>query len=198
MTEGTRLVASASQTIGPFFHVGPGATDRFGQMAHPDAAGEHIGLHLRILDGRGAPVPDALVELRQADADGVYSSAPTSPADSPPFTGFGRLPTDDDGRCTFETIRPGPVHDGSGMWHASHINVCIFMRGMMRHLYTRLYFQDDPGLDNDPLLALVAADRRATLLARPCPGAPGSSPGTADWEFVVRLQGDGETVFFDV
>ena len=198
MTGGRHLVASASQTIGPFFHVGPGATDRFGRMAHPDAPGEHIGLHLRIVDGDGAPVPDALVELRQADADGVYSSAPPSLADSPAFTGFGRLPTDDDGRCTFETIRPGSLQDGSGMRHASHINVCIFMRGMMRHLYTRLYFQGDPALDDDPLLALVSADRRATLIARRRTGEPGSSPGTADWEFVIRLQGDGETVFFDV
>jgi protocatechuate 3,4-dioxygenase alpha subunit len=188
---GERLVASASQTIGPFFHVGPGATDRFGRLAQPGAAGEHIRLHFRVLDGDGAPVPDALVELCQADADGVYPSAAASPGDPPAFTGFGRLATDAEGRCTFETIRPGTVRDGSGVTHASHVNVCMFMRGLMRHLYTRVYFHGDPALDRDPLLSVVPAERRATLVATP-------RPGTADWELVIRLQGDGETVFFDL
>jgi protocatechuate 3,4-dioxygenase alpha subunit len=203
MTQRGRLVASASQTIGPFFHVGPGATERHGRMARADASGEHIRLHLRVLDGDGAPVPDAMIELRQADADGVYSSAPSPPIDpAPVFTGFGRLPTDDDGRCTFETIRPGPVRDELGATHAPHVNICIFMRGLMRHSYTRLYFAGDPVLDRDPVLSVVPADRRATLIAQPRAGAPEDShqaaPAAADWELVIRLQGDGETVFFDI
>ena len=199
-----RLVATGSQTIGPFFHVGPGATDRFGRMAEPGTRGEHIELRIRVLDGDGSPVPDAMIELWQADANGVYSSPPSGAgASPPPFTGFGRLPADTDGWCTFETIRPGSVDKGAGGRQAPHVNVCLFARGLLRHLNTRIYFEDDPELSSDPLLSLVPPDRVPTLVARRPPAdasTPSSSGGAAiaRWEFVIRLQGENETVFFDV
>jgi protocatechuate 3,4-dioxygenase alpha subunit len=137
-----------------------------------------------VLDGAGAPLPDAMIEIYQADAAGEYGTSG--------FTGFGRLATNSDGFCTFETIRPGPVADAAGRTQASHINVCLFARGLLRHLYSRVYFAGDPDLDADPLLALVPAERRATLLAAPVDGAPGR------WNWDVHLQGAGETVFFDL
>jgi len=180
------LVATSSQTVGPFFHVGPGATDALGRMAPPSTPGDHITLRVRVLDGEEAAVPDALVELWQADGEGRYASP--SPEGTPPaFSGFGRLGTDGDGWCAFATIRPGIV---AGTGQAPHVNVCLMARGLQRHLYTRLYFDGDTGLETDPVLSLVAATRRDTLLARQ------TSP--AVWELVIRLQGDGETVFFDL
>jgi protocatechuate 3,4-dioxygenase alpha subunit len=208
-SQDTRLVASASQTVGPFFHVGPGGTDRFGRMAGPDTPGERIRLRVRVLDGDGLPVNDALIELLQPDAGGTYSappsapsapaapstptapSAPAAPAAPASFTGFGRLGTDADGWCTFETIRPGRAPDGPRAAEAPHLEVCLFARGLLRHLYTRIYFDDDPANASDPLMSLVPEDRRDTLVAH-------RSGDPATWEFVVRLQGVGETVFFDV
>ncbi len=182
------LIASASQTIGPFFHVGPGASDRCGVVAAPGVPGERIRLRVQVLDGDGAPVNDALVELQQADANGVRPPLPAGPADPvPAFSGFGRLATSEDGVCCFETIRPG----ASSPDEAAHITACLFMRGLLRHLVTRVYFDGDPAIDRDPILALVPADRRATLMARP------AGDGVT-WTFVVRLQGDRETVFLDV
>jgi protocatechuate 3,4-dioxygenase alpha subunit len=182
------LIASSSQTIGPFFHVGPGASDRGGVVAAPGVPGERIRLRVQVLDGDGAPVNDALVELQQADATGVHAGPPAGPGDLPPaFSGFGRLCTSEDGVCCFETIRPG----ASSRDEAAHITVCLFMRGLLRHLVTRAYFDGDPALDHDAILALVPADRRATLVARP------SGDGVT-WDFVIRLQGDRETAFFDV
>ena len=181
------LIASSSQTIGPFFHVGPGAGDRCGVVAAAGVPGERIRLRVQVLDGDGAPVNDALVELQHADANGVRPG-PVEPGDPPPaFSGFGRLATSEDGACCFETIRPGT----SSPDEAAHITVCLFMRGLLRHLVTRVYFDGDPALDRDAILALVPAARRATLVARP-------TGDGATWEFVVRLQGDRETVFFDV
>jgi protocatechuate 3,4-dioxygenase alpha subunit len=161
------LIATSSLTVGPFFHVGPANTDRFGRMVSSDAPGEHIHLDVRVLDGEGEPVTDAMIELWQ------------------PGTGFGRLGTNRDGGCRFETIRPA-----AGTPEAPHINACIFARGLLRHLYTRIYFEGDPALDQDPLLSAVPEARRPTLLAR--------HSAETTWEFVVRLQGVDETVFFDI
>ena len=138
------------------------------------------------------PVPDALIELWQADADGVYVRpqdledvlTPTG------FCGFGRLPTGPDGACVFETIRPGAERDAQGRTQAPHINVCLLARGLLRQIYTRIYFAGDPDLASDVVLAHVPEGRRPTLLAQP--GGPGA------WAFDLRLQGDAETVFFDL
>jgi protocatechuate 3,4-dioxygenase alpha subunit len=185
------LIASSSQTVGPFFHVGPGASDRCGVIAGPDVPGERIRLCIRVLDGDDAPVPDAMIELRQTDASGRYTQPPASRDEPPPaFTGFGRLSTTEDGVCCFDTIRPGPPV-GSTPPEAAHIVVCLFMRGLLRHLYTRVYFDADPALDRDPVLSLVPADRRETLVAR-------RSEEHGTWDWAVRLQGDHETVFFDL
>jgi protocatechuate 3,4-dioxygenase alpha subunit len=186
------LVATSSQTVGPFFHFGLADNATLGCLVRPDTRGERIRLRIRVVDGDGAPLPDALVELWQADADGVYVR-PDDPKDvlaPPAFCGFGRLPTGADGACVFQTIRPGGVRDAQGQPQASHINVCLFARGLMRQVYTRIYFEGDPALESDAVLALVPEDRRQTLMARQ--GDP------ADWAFDVRLQGDGEPVFFDL
>jgi protocatechuate 3,4-dioxygenase, alpha subunit len=183
MTE-PRLVATPSQTVGPFFHFGLATNAALGTVAPPGARGERVRVRVRVLDGDGLPVPDALVEVYQADADGVYGQ--------PAFDGFGRLPTDANGICVFDTIRPGAVRHGTGERQAPHINVCLLARGLLRQVYTRIYFAGDAAHAADPLLALVPADRRETLMARPADSEP------QIWEFVIRLQGDAETVFFDL
>ena len=185
------IVASASQTVGPFFHVGPARSDHLGRMAGADTPGEAMRLRVRVLDGDGVPVNDALVEVWQADAAGACPPQPPAGQSPPSFSGFGRLATNDDGWCTFETIRPGAESGAGGVDQAAHFTVCLFMRGLLRHLYTRIYFAGDPALETDPLLGIVPEARRRTLLAHP--GADG-----ATWEFTVRLQGDGETAFFDL
>ena len=186
-----RLIATPSQTVGPFFHFGLADHATLGCLVRPDTRGERIRLKIRVFDGDGAALPDALVELWQADADGVYVR-PDDPRDllAPAgFCGFGRLPTGADGACVFETIRPGAVRDADGQPQAAHINVCLFARGLLRQVYTRIYFAGDAMLDSDRVLALVPESRRQTLVARPESG---------QWVFDVRLQGDGETVFFDL
>jgi protocatechuate 3,4-dioxygenase alpha subunit len=175
------FIATPSQTVGPFFHFGITTDQRLGSVA-PAAAGERLRLRIRVLDGDGMPLPDAMIEIYQANAAGEYGT--------PGFSGFGRLATAADGSCVFDTIRPGRVRDAAGGGQAAHVNVCVFARGLLRQLYTRVYFAGDPDLDADPVLALVPADRRATLVASPADG------GT--WEWPVHLQGPAETVFFDL
>ncbi len=179
-------IATASQTVGPFFHFGLTTNAALGTLALENAAGERIRLRIRVLDGDGLPLPDAMIEIYQADAAGRYAQ--------PGFDGFGRLPTDDNGTCIFDTIRPGPVSLAGAGTEASHINVCVFARGLLRHLYTRIYFQGDADLERDPILLLVPGERRATLTAE----CAEDNADTQTWDFVVRLQGDEETVFFDV
>jgi protocatechuate 3,4-dioxygenase alpha subunit len=162
-----------SQTVGPFFDfcLTPDAT--YG-IVFPDAT-SRIRLLVRVLDGAGQPVPDAVVEIWQA------CDTPGSDA------GFGRLGTRADGSCEFDTVRPSDPSEG-----AAHVNVCLFARGLLRHLHTRVYFDRDPRLPSDPLLALVPEPRRSTLIAARDDGA------TDRWRFDIRLQGADETVFFDV
>ena len=176
-------LATPSQTVGPFFAVGIGP-DGLGAIAGPATRGERITLSIGVVDGDGQPVPDAMIELWHADADGRYGA--------PGFRGFGRQPTDAAGRCTFETIRPGAVTREGKPAEAAHVNVCLFMRGLLRHVYTRMYFAGDPALAGDPVLSHVPSERRATLLAQARLDAPSA------WEFEIRLQGADETVFFDL
>jgi protocatechuate 3,4-dioxygenase alpha subunit len=187
-----RLVATSSQTVGPFFHFGLADQAALGCLVRADTRGERIRLRVRVLDGDAQPLPDALVELWQADADGIYVR-PQDPKDvlAPAgFCGFGRLPTGPDGTCVFETIRPGAVRDAEGRAQAPHINVCLLARGLLRQVYTRIYFEGDPALESDAVLAFVPPERRRTLLAQPT--------GADEWSVEIRLQGDGETVFFDL
>jgi protocatechuate 3,4-dioxygenase alpha subunit len=197
MSERPRPIATSSQTVGPFFHFALTADARLGEIAPADAPGDRIQLKVCVLDGAGEPVPDAIVELYQADASGQYPDATTLRAPSPEartpvlFTGFGRLPTSEAGCCVFQTIKPGIVRVNDTE-QAPHINVCLLARGLLRQIYTRIYFTGDPGLAIDPILTLVPAERRSTLLAGPSASEPGL------WEFVIRLQGGEETVFFDL
>src|SRR5262249_53908415 len=109
------------------------------------------------------------------------------------FRGFGRCGTDADGGYAFDTIKPGPVPDPDGKPQAPHLVLAVFARGMLRHLYTRIYFGDEKGNAADPVLALVPADRRVTLIAERQTGN-----GGAVYKLDLCLQGDNETVFFDV
>ncbi|QXD15401.1 protocatechuate 3,4-dioxygenase subunit alpha [Rhodocaloribacter litoris] len=186
---------TSSQTVGPFFHDAliTGEAQRI--LAAPGARGERIYIEGTVYDGDGLPVPDALVEIWQADAAGRFPH----PADpeyrlaDPAFRGFGRSDTANDGRFHFETIRPGRRTGPDGDGHAPHVNVRVFGRGLLVHLVTRLYFEDEPTNATDPVLAQIALDRRSSLLARRV--ADGPPPC---YQFDIRLQGTGETVFFDL
>lgn len=184
------MIPSASQTVGPFFNYALTTDAGLGILARPGALGQPIHITFRIIDGDGAPAPaDALIEIWQADAHGRYPHPldPRAAEADPNFSGFGRLETSLDGTCTFATVKPGRVGD-----QAPHISLAVFARGLLKQLYTRLYFAGEAANAIDPVLALVPHERRATLLAKPMPGQPN------DWFFEIRLQGESETVFFDV
>jgi len=135
-----------------------------------------------------------MIELWQADAEGNYNHPedPGSKNVNAAFRGFGRMPTGEDGACLFETIKPGQVPGPGGRLQSPHINVSVLGRGLLKRLSTRIYFAGDPSNEADPILALVPAMRRDTLMARPDSTRPGH------WSFDVHLCGEGETVFFDV
>ncbi len=190
-----------SQTVGPFFKYGltPGGeyawNDAFtGDMITPDATGERIRIEGRVFDGDGQPVPDCMLEVWQADSQGRFADPQDKRAlPNSKFRGFGRVGTDANGVYAFDTIKPGGVPDPDGKPQAPHLLVAVFARGMLRHLYTRIYFDDEKANAGDPVLALVPADRRATLIAERDAGG-----GNAVYKLDLRLQGGDETVFFDV
>jgi protocatechuate 3,4-dioxygenase alpha subunit len=191
------LLPIPSQTAGPFFHLGLTAHRSIGSLAAAGVKGERIQLACRVLDGEGVPVNDAMIEIWQADAAGRYNhpddlrqSDTQSPVD-PEFHGFGRLATNEHGMCTFETIKPGRVPGNGNTFQAPHINVSVFARGILKRLATRIYFFGDPANPEDPILNLVPAERRNTLLAH-------GHTQPSEWHFDIRLCGDGETVFFDI
>lgn len=187
------MTITPSQTVGPFFAycMTPAAYGfpelASNDLAAEDAVGERIRFEGVILDGDGAPVPDAMVELWQADGEGRYPGA--GPETNRGFTGFGRAECDAAGRFGFSTVRPGPVRDpGLGLL-APHLNLGIFARGVLRRLYTRAYFEGETANEADPVLALVPPERRSTLIAR--------RQGPARYALEIRLRGEGETVFFE-
>jgi protocatechuate 3,4-dioxygenase alpha subunit len=187
-----KLTPTASQTVGPFFNLALTTNGDLGVLAREGAEGERIRLAFRVLDGDGAPTPgDSMIELWQADARGRYAHAldPRSIEADPNFYGFGRLETDANGECVFQTVKPGPVPDG-GRPQAPHINVMVFARGLLKQLYTRVYFDGDPANAVDPVLSLVPEARRATLIA--------TRTSDDSWSIEIHLQGPRETVFFDV
>src|SRR5277367_6710174 len=173
------LTPTPSQTGGPYLHLGLTDAHSISRIAGDGAKGQRVWLTFRVLDGEGAPVPDAMIELWQADSEGNYVRQESS-ADAA-FRGFGRLATAEDGACTFETIRPGSVAGPGETVQAPHINVSILGRGILKRLSTRLYFTGEPANATDPVLALVPESRRATLLAQPDPARSGH------WNFEVRL-----------
>ncbi|MFL6580203.1 MAG: protocatechuate 3,4-dioxygenase subunit alpha [Burkholderiales bacterium] len=183
------LTATASQTVGPYFRIGlePLYID---DLAPSAQAPRKMLIRGRVLDGDGQPVNDAILEIWQANEHGRYAhpdDTQNKPL-TPGFTGFGRVPVDDNGAFRFSTIKPGSVVGPRGMPQAPHLLVAIFMRGLLIHLLTRMYFPGDSGNQHDPVLQLVPPDRRATLVAN-------KSADVLEWNVV--LQGEGETVFFD-
>jgi protocatechuate 3,4-dioxygenase, alpha subunit len=179
------------QTVGPFFHGSLLALPRT-TIAPTDASGERIHIEGRILDGEGAAVTDAIVEVWQADADGRYRHPADDRGDEPSggFVGFGRSGTDREGRYGFETVRPGGVPAPDGSWQAPHLDVLVFARGLLDRLATRIYFEDD-ALARDPFLRTVPGERRATLIATLQDG------DGRRYRHDLVLQGESETVFFD-
>ena len=182
------LGQTPSQTIGPFFGYAlpyPGGAD----VAAPWQP-KSIRLHGTVYDGAGEPVPDAIIEIWHADADGgVITARGSLDRDGYTVTGFGRAAVDRAGHYSFSTIKPGPMRADA----APYILVTVFARGLTHHLFTRCYFDDETTRNaGDTLLAALAADRRATLV--------GVLDAPTSYRFDIRLQGDGETVFlnFDV
>jgi protocatechuate 3,4-dioxygenase alpha subunit len=176
--------------VGPYFAYGLAARQyRYphGQIVAGDIVGEdapeRIRVEGRVLDGRGEVIPDALIEFWQADARGRYGAEG--------FRGFGRQGTGTDprGRFVFETIKPGAAEGG-----APFITVVVFMRGLLSHVYTRLYFSDEEVANaRDPVLATVPGERRRTLIA-----TREATPSGVRYVFDIRMQGEDETVFFDL
>jgi protocatechuate 3,4-dioxygenase, alpha subunit len=186
-----------SQTIGPFLAIGLPWPD--GPFVVPPGAPGAIAITGRVVDGAGVPVPDALVETWQADADSRFdhpddprgAAAPAVTA----FRGFGRSATDVDGRYQIVTLRPGPLPCPGGGTEAPHLDVSVFTRGLLDRVVTRIYFADEAVANAaDPVLTAISdPDRRATLMARADPDRP-----AGEFRFDIRLQGEDETVFFDV
>ena len=183
-----------SQTVGPFFaysltpreYAFAGiVTD---DLRTDDAVGEPILIEGRVIDGEGVQVPDAMVEIWQADGAGNYAGRGSNTT----FKGFGRSETKGSG-FSFRTVKPGTVAGPDGKMQAPHINVSVFARGILLRMFTRIYFAGEVANDRDPILTLVPADRRATLVAR----REGSVEGMARYVFDIRLQGENETVFFE-
>lgn len=231
------LGQTPAQTLGPFFRQGLVRTrsvfatealcgderDVFHQyLANDSTPGERLRIEGVVYDGLQQPIPDAMVEIWQADAAGRYAhplaaqslpaagggATPAAVQGLAPFLGFGRAPTDDAGRYFFETIKPGVVPGPGGSVQAPHINLVLGARGMSRFAFTRIYFAADPELADDPVLGRVPVERRRTLLARRrAQSSPSADPSAMEHAsargivpvhvFDLHLQGDRETVFFD-
>lgn len=188
------LYPTSSQTVGPYLHIGLSGLNRDDlTQGCSDLGATPVVIEGRIIDGDGNPVPDGMIEIWQADARGIYAHPddPRHGAGGEQFSGFGRVATQPDGRFRFTTIKPGRVPAPGGQRQAPHLVVSVFMRGLLKHLSTRMYFPDEAGAnDQDWILARVPAGRRGTLVAQPAEG------GVLRWDIV--LQGTEETVFFDI
>ena len=190
-----------SQTVGPFFKYGLTPNGEYAwndaftnSTLTADVSGDRIRIEGRVFDGDGVAVPDCMLEIWQPDAQGRFADPQDKRAlPNASFRGFARCGTDKDGNYAFETIKPGAVPDPDGKPQAPHIMFGIFSRGMLRQVYTRLYFADDAANAADPILGLVPEDRRVTLLAHK--EMRGDLPV---YRFDIRVQGENETVFFDV
>ncbi len=193
------LKQTPSQTLGPFFAYGL-TPEQYGYAhrgiagnapADPGVPGEHVRIEGRIIDGAGAPIDDAMIEIWQADADGRYGGAgPEEAGGGAGFSGFGRCGSDDEGGFSFATIKPGAIGDGQ----APHIGAIVQARGILNHAFTRIYFADEADANGaDPVLQSVPEDRRHTLIA-----ARSETPAGPVYRFDIHMQGDDETVFFDV
>lgn len=195
------LNETPSQTAGPYVHIGlalavaglpPREQELWNQMAKADAPGQHILLLGNVYDGNGHLVRDSFLEFWQADHQGRYQPEYNQ---ENAFNSFGRTATTfDAGEWTLNTIKPGVVTTSAGVPMAPHINVSLFARGINIHLQTRLYFDDEAEANSKcPILNLIEQPaRRETLIAKRC-----EVDGQLAYRFDIRIQGEGETVFFD-
>jgi protocatechuate 3,4-dioxygenase alpha subunit len=188
-----KLVTTPGQTVGPFFALGLDRPE-WADLTRGNPQGERITVEGQVLDGDGAPVPDAMIELWQANTAGRYDHVEDTQADKkidPHFHGYGRAATDPQGRFKITTIKPGPVPGRGNALQAPHINVAFFARGLLRQLHTRIYFADEPSNASDPLLSSIEDESvRGTLIARKV------DSGTYRFDFI--LQGKNETAFLDI
>jgi protocatechuate 3,4-dioxygenase alpha subunit len=179
---------TAEQTVGPFF-APELLLHKLNGVAEGEAAGDHIRVVGKVFDGDGVEIPDAMVELWQANSEGEYlTSSDTSLIGQNGFKGFGRSGTTDGGYW-FETVKPGQVPHPNGGRQAPHLVLSVFSRGMINHAVTRFYFEDEASNATDPVLQAVPENRRQTMIAK-----KSGNTYTLD----IRLQGDNETVFFDI
>jgi len=197
------LEQTPSQTIGPYFIFGLTPASDVNSIVHrvelvnAQTQGQRIVITGRVFDGIGDPLDDAMIEIWQAEANGRYHhSADTreAPERDPDFFGFGRCGTDNDGAYKFSTIKPGRVPGCNQDMQAPHVNLVLFSRGLLVHVYTRIYFADEQQLNTtDSILNSVAPARRTTLISKMEEQAQPSVH-----RFDIHLQGEQETVFFDV
>lgn len=190
--KGTKLGLTPSQTAGPFLHIALPWDD--GPFVVPEGTAGAVWLTGVVTDGEGSPVPDAVVETWQADPDGRFDH-PDDPRGAaapavPGFRGFGRSDTDAEGRYRILTVKPGPLPAADGRTEAPHIDVSVLARGLLDRVVTRIYFPDEADAnDADDVLAAAPHERHATLVAQR------AGDGL---RFDIRLQGEAETVFFEV
>ncbi|NIZ14585.1 protocatechuate 3,4-dioxygenase subunit alpha [Phaeobacter sp. HF9A] len=199
------LQETPSQTAGPYVHIGlaPGAAgfdiyehELGWDIAGPNAGGERIRVEGLVTDGTGSPIKDVMLEAWQANADGHYAHPEGGGPVEEGFRGWGRVITDfASGEWGFDTIKPGAVTDAQGKRHAPHINLWIVARGINLGLNTRLYFDDEAEANAaDPVLNMIEwENRRATLIAK-----RDNRDGQVVYRFDIHIQGEGETVFFDI
>ena len=193
------MALTGSQTVGPFFSIGlehlHGDFVPASAAANPSSPEGSFLIEGTLLDGEGIPVPDAFLEIWQADAAGSYTScdvSDTANVRGAQCPGFARVVVNAEGRFHFTTFKPGPVPYSAGRDQAPHLLILLFMRGLLRNLVTRMYFPDGAALDADPILQLVPEPRRDTLIAR------AAGPGCLHWDIVLRGSPNrpAETVFF--
>jgi len=186
-----------SQTVGPYFAYGLTPLDRYewndafsNNLVTPDAVGTRIRVEGRVVDGDGEAIPDAMIEIWQADGQGRFI-VPDEDGVKPntAFRGFGRCPTDSNGYFAFDTVKPGAIAGPDGKMQAPHLLVAYFSRGLLTHLFTRIYFSDEAANASDPILSLVPIERRDTLIAKKVGDI---------YRYDFYMQGDKETVFFGV
>ena len=184
--------ATASQTVGPYFSIGLSYRNST-SVCSENGPGEHLEIVGRVFDGEGVIVPDAQLEVWQADSEGRFIGFDTGQPGvvAEGFAGFARIPTDRDGGFRLHTVRPGVVAGPGGVSQAPHIVVLLSMRGLLRHLITRIYFENDARNAFDPILLAVPEERRHTLVA-----TLADSQLVKKFQWDIHLQGDDETVFF--
>lgn len=186
------LIQTPSQTVGPFFSFGL-IWEGGNVLVSDQTAGQRILIEGTVYDGDDHPIVDAMVEIWQADANGIHNHPddPRHAEADPAFRGFGRSDTVDNGRFSFKTVKPGPVPFDDERMQAPHVSVRVFSRGMLVHAITRLYFSDEEANGTDPILNLVDQDRQYTLIA-----TRQESEDLPTYRFDIHLQGDDETAFF--